>query len=586
MTDTRRCAQGKSGTNERMKRGVEMSVGYIRSSTHGEVREMKMLWKLTLVFVLTLLTKGCDCQPDVCGRATLNTKIVGGQEAPDGAWPWQVSLHTREGHFCGASLINNEWVLSAAHCFSWALDLSNYTAFLGRHSQELPNPNEVSRGISQIITHPAYNPSTNDNDMALLQLSSPVTFNTYITPACLAAAGSTFNTGLDMWVSGWGNVNSGEPLPSPQNLQDVNVPIVGNRKCNCLYGDEKITDNMMCAGLLEGGKDSCQGDSGGPIVIQNGPIWVQAGVVSFGNGCAWRDYPGVYSRISQYQDWISGYTGAERTGFVSFDSIVPDEIDMNVTCPPILCGRNHEDSTNVWPMMASLRFFGSHTCMGTLIAPNYVITSASCFNGAMMPFQWSVVVGLVKGCSLEMTFPVQKIVFNEGSDNNVALVELMQGPELSDYINVVAFNMFYHDFMPDTQCTVVGWNTGNGTSPGLEDFQTNIVPCGPYINSELYICTEPVNVQHDDEGSPLLCQLGDMWVQAGILSVDYSTYPDMYPGYGPRMQVFRKTSQFTNFIYATAYNDPSIMDGVESFSPLSLTCILLLSLPALIQTFY
>lgn len=86
---------------------------------------------------------------------------------------------------------------------------ANFTVFLGRHSQELPNPHEVSRGISQIIKHPAYDPFTYDNDMALLQLSAPVNFTTYIKPACLAAAGSTFNTGMDMWVSGWGNVNSG-----------------------------------------------------------------------------------------------------------------------------------------------------------------------------------------------------------------------------------------------------------------------------------------------------------------------------------------------------------------------------------------
>ncbi|KAA0705511.1 Polyserase-2 [Triplophysa tibetana] len=541
---------------------------------------MKMLWKLTLVFVLTLLTKGCDCQPEVCGRAVLNTKIVGGQEAPVGAWPWQVSLHNGDGHFCGASLINDEWVLSAAHCFSMPPDPSNLTVYLGRHSQELPNPNEVSRGISQIIAHPAYDPSTYDNDMALLQLSSPVTFNQYITPACLADAGSTFKTDLDMWVSGWGAVNSGEPLPSPQNLQDVNVPVVGNRKCNCLYGDNKITDNMMCAGLLEGGKDSCQGDSGGPMVIRKGPIWVQAGVVSWGYGCAWPDYPGVYSRISQYQDWISGYAGGERIGFVSFGSNIPDEIDMTVTCSrPSMCA-------NAWPMMASLHLFGSHTCMGTLIAPNVVLTSASCFNGAMMPSQWSVVVGLDRDCSQEMTLHVQNIVFNDGPDNNVALVELMNEPDLSEHISLVDFNMYNHDFMPGTQCSVVGWDTGNGPSPGLEAIQTNIVPCGPYINSEMYICTEPVDVQQDDEGSPLLCQMGSMWVQAGILSMDSSTFPDMYPEHAPRMQVFRKTSQYTNFIYDTVNNDPSIMDGVESFSPLSLTCILLLSLPAIIQAFY
>lgn len=88
-------------------------------------------------------------------------------------------------------------------------DPSNFTVYLGRHSQELSNPNEVSRGLSRIITHQAYDPFTSDNDMALLQLSSPVNFTTHISPVCLAAAGSTFNTGLEMWVTGWGDINSG-----------------------------------------------------------------------------------------------------------------------------------------------------------------------------------------------------------------------------------------------------------------------------------------------------------------------------------------------------------------------------------------
>ncbi|XP_051994636.1 polyserase-2-like [Xyrauchen texanus] len=557
-----------------------------------------MFRKLSLVFVVTLLTKGCECQLSVCGRAPLNTRIVGGQNAPDGAWPWQASLHNVHGHFCGGSLINQEWILTAAHCFPGNPDPSAFTVYLGRESQEQSNLNEVSRSVSQVITHPQYDEYTHDNDMALLQLSSPVNFTAYIKPVCLAAEGSTFNNGSDMWVTGWGDISSSVSLPSPQNLQDVRVPVVGNRQCDCLYRNAQITDNMMCAGLLEGGKDSCQGDSGGPMVIKQGSVWIQAGVVSWGYGCALPQYPGVYARVSNYQSWISGYTTTNEAGFISFTSSFPEE-DENVTCstPAILCGRKRDSSTNVWPWMASLKFYGENACMGTLVSPNFVMTTASCFSRSMNQYAWTVVLGFDPwDCSnsLEVSVGVANIIYDFSAGNSVALVELASSPELSDYINIVAVDMYNLPFGPGTQCMVVGWNSGDGTSvPFLQEFQTSIVECGPLIDPSLHICTEPFDVQQDDEGSPLLCKMSGTWFQIGSLALDRSNYffndmiinPDSNTMAGfPK--VFIRTTPLSSFLSNTLYNVPSIFDGAESFSPLSLTCILLLSLQALLQAFY
>ncbi|KAL6102393.1 uncharacterized protein ACO6RY_02008 [Pungitius sinensis] len=262
-----------------------------------------------------LSSAGSDAQSDVCGVAPLNTRIVGGQNAPAGSWPWQVSLHRSLGHFCGGSLINSQWVLSAAHCFS-SLSTSGLTVYLGRNTQQLLNINEVSRGVSLVIIHPNYNSQTNDNDVALLQLSSPVTFTNYIRPVCLAAEGSQFPDGTSCWVTGWGTTQSDVPLQFPQYLQEVQVPVVSNSRCNAAYGT--ITSNMVCAGPDGGGKDSCQGDSGGPLVSKNGSQWVQAGVVSFGRGCAIAGFPGVYARVSQYQNWIQSQITSDQPGFVAF----------------------------------------------------------------------------------------------------------------------------------------------------------------------------------------------------------------------------------------------------------------------------
>ncbi|MEQ2197974.1 hypothetical protein XENOCAPTIV_005881, partial [Xenoophorus captivus] len=152
----------------------------------------------------------CDSQLSVCGQPSLNTRIVGGDAAPPGSWPWQVSLHTSD-HFCGGSLINNQWVLTAAHCVRGVSSPANLTVYLGRQSQEGPNPNEVIRTVSQIISHPDYNPSATgeNNDIALLNLSVPVNFTSYISPVCLAASNSTFYSGVKSWVTGWGNIGSG-----------------------------------------------------------------------------------------------------------------------------------------------------------------------------------------------------------------------------------------------------------------------------------------------------------------------------------------------------------------------------------------
>uniref|UniRef100_A0A3P9NDM9 trypsin n=1 Tax=Poecilia reticulata TaxID=8081 RepID=A0A3P9NDM9_POERE len=101
---------------------------------------------------------------------------------------------------------------------------------------------------------------------------------------------------------------------SPVGGAKVEVPVVGNSQCKSSYGDSAITDNMMCAGLLEGGKDSCQGDSGGPMVSKQGNLWIQSGIVSFGEGCAKPNFPGVYTRVSQYESWINSVINTNQPG--------------------------------------------------------------------------------------------------------------------------------------------------------------------------------------------------------------------------------------------------------------------------------
>ncbi|XP_073689482.1 trypsin II-P29-like [Garra rufa] len=260
---------------------------------------------------------GCLGQLDVCGKARLNTKIIGGQNATSGSWPWQASIHSLpdELYFCSGTLINKEWVLTSVRCVLYD-SVSDIVIYLGRLTQSGSNPHETSRTVTEIIKHP-------NNSIALLRLSSSVTFTDYIKPVCLAAAGSEFVAGTESWVTGWGSIST-QAFKFPDILQEVEAPVVDNTECNNAYaGTINITDNMICAGFLnEGGKAPCWGDGGSPLVTRQDSVWIQSGVAAFSVGCAQPGYPAVYLRVSEYQDWISNYTSSSEPGFVPYPHIV------------------------------------------------------------------------------------------------------------------------------------------------------------------------------------------------------------------------------------------------------------------------
>uniref|UniRef100_A0A3B1IF14 Serine protease 27 n=2 Tax=Astyanax mexicanus TaxID=7994 RepID=A0A3B1IF14_ASTMX len=249
----------------------------------------------------------------VCGRPPLGNRIVGGTDARDGAWPWQVDIQMgTNGHVCGGSLISREWVLSAAHCFPKPSDVSSYHLYMGRYQLNGINKFEVSSQVKSVVVPDGYSMPQAGRDVALVQLSTPVSWTDRIQPVCLPDSELQFNGGTQCYVTGWGDVQEGVPLSGVGTLREVGVPIIDQASCNTMYAIQssnsekvEILSDMICAGYQEGGKDSCQGDSGGPLVcpVGNG-TWIQAGIVSFGLGCAQQNRPGVYAKVSSFAKLI------------------------------------------------------------------------------------------------------------------------------------------------------------------------------------------------------------------------------------------------------------------------------------------
>ncbi|XP_037967408.2 serine proteinase stubble [Plutella xylostella] len=251
---------------------------------------------------------------DVCGRRLWpEARIVGGAKSGFGRWPWQISLRQWRTstylHKCGAALLNENWAITAAHCVEH-VPPSELLVRLGEH--DLANESEpygfAERRVQIVASHPHFDPATFEYDLALLRFYEPVNFQPNILPVCVPDTDEDY-VGKVAYVTGWGRLYDEGPLPSV--LQEVEVPVINNTACEAMYQaagyNEHIPNIFICAGLRRGGADSCEGDSGGPMVVQRDRDrrFVLGGVISWGIGCAEPNQPGVYTRISEFRDWIN-----------------------------------------------------------------------------------------------------------------------------------------------------------------------------------------------------------------------------------------------------------------------------------------
>ena len=252
------------------------------------------------------------------GAATTSGEYTGKTPAQPGAQPWMVALvnaqtpDANEGQFCGASLISSKWVLTAAHCVEGETAAS-VDAVIGRNQLSTQQGERIH--AKRIIVHPGYVDQEDGqaNDIALIELNHATTAGQPIS-IINAATAAVDDAGAQARITGWGRVPE-KNLDHTDKLFGVNVPVMTQQACQKSY-DNTVSGDEICAGLPQGGKDSCEGDSGGPLFIPNAQgKAIQIGIVSWGGpaGCGMPNNPGVYTRLTEYENWIKAQMSGDST---------------------------------------------------------------------------------------------------------------------------------------------------------------------------------------------------------------------------------------------------------------------------------
>ncbi|XP_041879149.1 transmembrane protease serine 9 isoform X1 [Corvus kubaryi] len=561
-----------------------------------------------------------------CGsRPAMQTasRIVGGSEASRGEFPWQVSLRENNEHFCGAAILTEKWLVSAAHCFTEFQDPAMWAAYTGTTSLRGSDSSAVKMDISQIIPHPSYNTDTADYDVAVLELKRPVTFTKYIQPVCLPDAGHHFPTSKKCLISGWGYLKE-DFLVKPEFLQKATVELLDQNLCSSLYS-HALTDRMMCAGYLEGKVDSCQGDSGGPLVCQepSGRFFL-AGIVSWGIGCAEARRPGVYTRVTKLRDWILDAISAFPTSIartvppVHFSTNMVSAEEVNTitgatptTSPapaasrPVTAARPQEcggrpgfskpskivggtdASRGEIPWQVSLKEDSRHFCGATIIGDHWLLSAAHCFNETI-PEEIEAYVGTTSlngtdenAVKVNVTRVILHPLFNPMIlDFDVAVLELATPLVFNKYIQPVCLPFAVQKFPVGKKCLISGWGDlqeGNDTKPEiLQKASVGIIEqntCNFLYNFSLtdrMICAGFMEGMVDscqgDSGGPLACEVTPgVFYLAGIVSWGFGCAQPMRPG------VYSRITKFTDWILDTISQLPNAGTSIPSSSAIPRT---------------
>ncbi|KAL4422363.1 hypothetical protein ABPG75_008560 [Micractinium tetrahymenae] len=261
--------------------------------------------RVLAALALLLAVSACCAQDPSTADPYPEVRIVGGTAAPSGRYPYFASLRDASGnHFCGAALVAPSVLVTAAHCLQGSRSLPQ--VHIGRGYLTTPEVGYDVRQAARVVVHPSYDPSTSQNDVAVILLDSPSTK----APIALPSSGLTSGLadGVSVTAIGFGTTSEGA-LYLSESMQHVTVSYIAPLRCNGIYSAGQLKAGMLCAGVLDGGKDTCQGDSGGPLILPGASATgdVLVGATSWGFGCARAGLPGVYTDVAFFRSWIDSY---------------------------------------------------------------------------------------------------------------------------------------------------------------------------------------------------------------------------------------------------------------------------------------
>ncbi|XP_023237211.1 transmembrane protease serine 9-like [Centruroides sculpturatus] len=359
---------------------------------------IKFLWFLFMQFFLIdiLAQELCNDNEAKCGLQFLNDeKVVGGEDAKEGEVPWMAMLSFHGEFVCGASIIDVNWALSAAHCFAYSKKPEDYHLTIGTINRY--GIGGVNVTLEKIIIHENYENLT--NDIALLKTET-IELNNNIQPIQLSTKKA--DSGTLATVSGFGTIFESAIL-FKEKLQLANLTILSNEECQQWFNEMNVSvgikESHLCAGDRKGGKGACFGDSGGPLYIKhNNGVDSQYGVVSFGAGCARPNLPGVYANVSFFNDWIEENFFLIAVFFLIEYSMQEADFENGTPCGrqfvrngKIVGGRNAEEGEVPW--IASIYLRGIYSCVGSIIAKRWILTAAHCFMSTSKPRNYYIRVG-------------------------------------------------------------------------------------------------------------------------------------------------------------------------------------------------
>lgn len=429
------------------------------------------LWRLSGCVKEPLFQQNCSCGLE----NAVQSRILGGEETrPPHRFPWMVALVDEEEKLVGGgSLIGNRHVLTAAHCCSERREQKLRVVLGGHRISSTPLP----VAVVACVTHPNYRGVAYVHDIALLVLAEPVVFHDFVSPLCVETEDTPLNDRELFTVIGWGRV--AEVSQTSDVLKLAKIPIMSLALCKERLGED-ILDTNLCAGGNK--EDTCQGDSGGPLMLRRADgRWLQVGVVSWGIGCGRPGYPGIYTRVSRYTQFIRNVTKgrlcsqADDTRSLELDNAIRPLRKPNLNSCGVAGRYGHgrivggsQVFAHKFPWLAAIMFRRNLSGSAAYIGNGYVLTAAGVIGNEALshPERLQVLLGvhdLSRPQQHSVAHNVSRVLVHPAYKHpyyDAALLRLRgvaPADEGAEHVRPICLPQTTDRYMPGTKTLVAGW---------------------------------------------------------------------------------------------------------------------------------